>query len=97
MQDQMHVHSLCAPVSEWALGGRRTGRTHQATCSPVANWRLQRVNLPGLTCVTLSEGDKHGHYLQRYARHRARGGVLAEELAQQPERGVRRAGRAAER
>src|SRR5215471_13229854 len=44
-----------------------------------------------------SEGDKHGHYLQRHARRRTRRRLLAEELAQQPERGVRRAGRSADR
>ena len=26
------------------IGDRQTGGTHQATCSPVANWRSQRVN-----------------------------------------------------
>src|SRR5690349_2392417 len=63
-------------------GGRQAGGTHQATCSPVANWKLQQVSDSGLTCVTLSEGDKHGHYLQRHARRGTRGGLLAEELAQ---------------
>src|SRR5262249_21234559 len=57
---------------------------------------LQRANFGCLACVTLSKGDKNGHYVQRHARRGARRGLLAEELAQQSERGMRGAGRAAD-
>src|ERR1700746_3891157 len=75
-------------------GGRQTGRTYQATCSPFANWKLQRVNYEAWRALPCRKGDKHGHYLQRHARRGTRRSPLAEKRAQQPERGVRRAGRA---